>query len=709
MSHNMNYIKSTLFFLFFTLIISNRLIAQNLSLKSPNNEIEVTFKSSNNFSFNVKLKNNIVIQNVDLGITISDGRVIDEKTKIEEAYIKSKNETITVPIPNKDRKLISNYNELNLKLSKGLEVVFRAYNDGIAYRINDNKNTRKTIEYEKMNLSLPNDSSTFFPWEESMYSHNERLYNRTNISDLSNGDFCSLPVLFETKNAKVLFTEASLYNYPGMFLEKNENNIFSSKFPNFVLKAVPAGSQKSSDDTLHYGEEGSDRTQDIVEEAKYISEINGKKSLPWRVFIISDDDRTFVESNLVTLLSEKSKIKDPSWIKPGKVAWDWWNANNIYGVDFEAGINQDTYKYYIDFASENNIEYILLDEGWTKSTTEIYEANPNIDIIELIKYSKSKNVGVLLWVLWKPLNEDTEGLIKLYSGWGASGVKVDFMQRNDQYMVKSYEEIAEIAAKYKFLVDYHGAFKPSGIERLWPNLLTYEGVMGNEQNKWKVDNFPYSKDPYPINPEHNLTIPFIRMAAGAMDFTPGAMNNSNRFDYKWSPADTSPPGFDSNGNPLKTEDNMHAINTRPMVLGSRAHQVAMYTVFESPLQMMCDSPTVYKKEQETVDFITQIPTIWDETIVLEGSVSDYIVVARRNKDNWYLGAMTDWTPRNFKIDLSFLEKGVDYNVEVFKDGVNTHRNALDYIYEKHNLNSSSQINISMSSGGGYSAIFKKSP
>ncbi len=691
----MKSLKSISFFLIFTLIISNRLKAQNLNLKSPNNEIEVTIKTSNNFSFNVKLKNNIVIENVDLGIRINDGRAIGKNSIVKEAYIKTKNETRNIPIPNKDRKIISKYNELNLKLNKGLEVIFRAYDEGVAYRIKDNKKNKKNIEYEKMDLKLPEGTSTFFPWEESMYSHNERLYNRTEINNLSNGDFCSLPVMFQTQNAKVLYTEASLYNYPGMFLEKGENNILSSKFPNFVLKAIPA-------------EYGSDRTQQVVEEANYIAIIDGQKSLPWRVFIISDDDRTFVESNLVTLLSEKSKIKDPSWIKPGKVAWDWWNANNIYGVDFKAGINQKTYMYYIDFASENNIEYILLDEGWTKSTTEIYEANPNIDIVELIKYAKSKNVGVLLWVLWKPLNEDTEGLINLYSSWGASGVKVDFMQRNDQYMVNSYEIIAEIAAKYKFLVDYHGAFKPAGIEKIWPNLLTYEGVMGNEQSKWKVSHFPYSKDIYPINPEHNLTIPFIRMAAGAMDFTPGGMNNVNRFDYKWDPSDTSPVGFNSGGQPLSTEDNMHAFNTRPIVLGSRAHQVAMYTVFESPLQMMCDSPTIYKKEQETVNFITQIPTVWDETLVIEGAVSDYIVLARRNGDNWYLGAMTDWKAREFNIDLSFLEENFNYDVQIFKDGVNTDRNAMDYKFEKRNLNSNSKLKISMASGGGFSAIIKKS-
>ena len=360
-----------------------------------------------------------------------------------------------------------------------------------------------------------------------------------------------------------------------------------------------------------------------------------------------------------------------------------------------------------DIASENDIEYILLDEGWTKSTTEIYESNPNIQIKELISYARSKNVGVLLWILWKPLNEDTEGLIKLYSSWGAAGVKVDFMQRNDQYMVKSYEEIAEIAAKYKFLVDYHGAFKPAGIERVWPNLLTYEGVMGNEQNKWKVDDFPYSKDLHPVDPEHNLTIPFIRMAAGPMDYTPGGMTNVNLYDYKWDPSDKSPFGYDSSGNPLKKSDNIAAIDTRPMVPGSRAHQVAMYTVFESPLQMMCESPTVYKKEQETVDFITQIPTIWDETVVIKAKLSDYIVIARRKGENWYLAAMTDWTARNFDVDLSFLDNDVNYNVQVYKDGINTDRNAMDYKFEKMILNNKSKINISMSRGGGFSAIFKK--
>jgi len=690
-----------LFVLIFFFTISKSIQSQNLKLSSPDKLIEIKIQTLNELKFQVSLKNNVIIENVDIGIEMSDGRSIGTKSKVRNIKRETVNQTVSVPVPNKDKKIETTYNQLTISLTNNFDVIFRAYNDGVAYRINDKRNKQKNVIYEKMSLEFPNGASTYFPWEESMYSHNERLYNHTEISKLKNSDFCSLPVLIETDNGKVVFTESSLHNYPGMFLEKKQNNNLISKFPNYVLKAVPAGSYDSENG------EGSDRTEDIVEEADFIAKISVSRNLPWRVFIISDDDRTFVESNLVTILSGKSKIEDTSWIKPGKVAWDWWNANNIYGVDFRAGINQETYKYYIDFASKNSIEYILLDEGWTKSTTEIYEANPNIQIKELISYAKSKNVGVLLWVLWKPLNEDTEGLIKLYSSWGAIGVKVDFMQRNDQYMVQSYEEIAEIAAKYKFLVDYHGAFKPAGIERVWPNLLTYEGVMGNEQNKWNIRNFPYSNDPQAVDPEHNLTIPFIRMAAGPMDYTPGGMTNVNLYDYKWDPSDKSPYGFDRSGNPLKKSDNIAAIDTRPMVPGSRAHQVAMYTVFESPLQMMCESPTIYKKEQETVNFITQIPTTWDETVVIKAKLSDYIVIARRKGENWYLAAMTDWTARNFEVDLSFLDNDVNYNVQVYKDGINTDRNAMDYKFEKMTLNNKSKINISMSRGGGFSAIFKK--
>jgi len=647
-------------------LVFNWTIAQELKLSSPNQQLEIGIDISEKISWDVILKGTIIIENAIISMNMGNSRIIGNSPKLRSKSIESKTENIAVQIPNKDANIINNYNQLTLNFRGNYQLVFRAYNDGMAYRFIDKSSKTRIVHNEQMALSFPEGTSSFFPQEESFYSHNERDYIHKKVSEMQAGEFCSLPVMFDTKVAKVLFTESALLNYPGMFLAKSESGSMVSTFPKYVLEAVPNEAFNP------------DRNQIITKEADYIAKINGKRSYPWRVFIISDDDRTFVESNLVTQLSDKSKIPDADWIKPGQVAWDWYNANNIYGVDFEAGVNDETYKYFIDFASKNGIDYVILDEGWTKSTTEILEDNEHIDVPGLISYAKSKNVEIILWVLWKPLYENPEKILQLYASWGAVGIKTDFMQRSDQYVVESYEKIAEIAAKYKLMVDYHGAFKPAGVERMWPNIINYEGVKGNENNKWSSA----------ITPEHNVTLPFVRMAAGPIDFTPGAMVNMNKLDYE-----TGGPNF-------------AAHFTRPMAFGTRAHQVAMYVVFEAPVQMLCESPTIYYKEQETVDFITQIPTIWDETVVLEGAVSDYIVVARRNGDNWYLGAMTDWTARNFELDLSFLGQG-EYEMQSYKDGINALRNAQDYKISSSTVHQNSKLKINLSSGGGYSAIISK--
>lgn len=653
----------------------NPVTAQNYEVKSPNKELKLTVNTGEQVSFTVTDKGLHVMKAAKIALELDNGNVLGNSPKLKKKKLELIDETITVQVPYKDASIKNVCNHLSLSFRGNFEIIFRVYNDGVAYRFIDNNSETAVVTNEDMELIFPEHSLSYFPQEESMYSDNERLYNRLPISKIKKGDFCSLPVMFNTGKTKVLFTEASLHDYPGMFLAKTAVNTMVSQFPKHVLEA-------------HY--EKNPLYQTITKEANYIAKVSGPRSYPWRLFIISDDDRTFVESNLVTQLSGKSKIEDASWIKPGKVAWDWWSDNNIYGVDFRAGMNQATYKYYIDFASENNIEYIILDGGWSKSDSEIYESIDELDIPELVKYGKSKNVGVILWVGLTSLNKDLEGVIKHYSNWGIAGIKVDFMLRSDQFMVKSYENIAQIAAKYKFLVDFHGSFKPAGIERVWPNVLTYEGVMGNEQNKWEVSHFDYSDNPFPITPEHNVTIPFIRMAAGPMDFTPGAMSNVNKNGY----------------NKYLKNSGFSAIMSRPMAFGSRAHQVAMFVVFESPLQMMCDSPTLYKKEQETTNFITQIPTTWDETVVLEAAVSDYIVLARRKGEIWFLGAMTDWTARDFDIGLSFLGEG-KYDIQIFRDGINTDRNAMDYKFEKDIVRKDSKIHISMSSGGGWAAIIKK--
>ena len=640
-----------------TIFSSTNLLGQIITLSSPDEQLSVQVSVGEVIGFKVEYKSHQVMEAEEISLqrTLEQGSSVQLKNHhIAEAF-----EKITMIVPHKDALIKSHYNQLTMNFKGNFQVIFRAYNDGIAYRFVDQSSKTTRIYNETMDIRFPENSSSFFPQDVTLYSGNERTYQQVKMADIKQGDFCYVPVMFTTPTAKVLFTEAALHNYPGMHLEAGAGHTFSTKFPRYVLKAIP-------DEENH-----PDRNQKIEETADYLAQVQGKRNYPWRVFIISDDDRTFVESNLVTQLSNKPGSIDFSWIKPGKVAWDWYNANNIYGVDFEAGLNMETYKYYIDFASKNGIEYVILDEGWTKSTTEILEDNEYLDVPELIRYAKSKNVEIILWVLWKPLYENLDKILQLYSSWGAAGIKVDFIQRSDQFVVESYEKIAEVAARYKLLVDYHGAFKPAGIERVWPNIINYEAVIGNEYNKWSGL----------VNPEHNVTIPFIRMAAGPMDFTPGAMFNMNKGSFA-------------------------SLFSRPMAYGTRTHQVAMYVVYEAPLQMMCESPTVYYQEKETVDFITQIPTIWDETVVLKGSVGNYIAVARRKGNDWYIGAMTDWDSRAMELDFSFLGEG-NYRMESMRDGINAGRNAQDYKMEKSTVTSNSKIQIHLSGGGGWVAIIKK--
>jgi alpha-glucosidase len=632
--------------------------AQNYTLTSPNGNIQVAVEISDDISWSASLKGNLIIEQAQVAMDFSKGADLGAKMKVKKHNIENLSSTVRPVLPHKDAIIKDECTELSIRFKQGFTIKFRAYNDGVAYQIIDDNKEAREVMTETISITFPEGTQSLFPEEESMYSHNERLYLDKNISDIAADQFGSLPLLFMTDHGKVLFTETALHDYPGMFIKGNGNHTLEAIFPKYVLKAVDSKAW-------------SDRTQTIVEEADYIAKVSGKRDYPWRVFIISDDDRTFIESNLTFQLAKPLALENTDWIKPGKVAWDWYNANNIYGVDFKSGLNTATYKYYIDFAAANDIEYVILDEGWTKSTTEILGFNPDIDVPELIRYGKTKGVELILWVLWKPLDANMDEILETYASWGVSGIKVDFMQRNDQYMVSSYEQIAKKCAELELLVDYHGAFKPSGLRRVYPNVINYEGVMGNEQNKWSAD----------ITPEHNVTLPFIRMAAGPLDFTPGAMANAHKINYKIS--------FE-----------------RPMGLGTRAHQVAMYVIYEAPLQMMCESPSKYYQEQETVDFITQIPTTWDETIVLHAAVGDYVALARRKGDQWYIGAMTDDSPRDLELDLSFLGAGA-YQAEVFKDGMNANRVAVDYKKEVVEVDARSKLKISMVGGGGWSAVVRR--
>lgn len=633
----------------------NQVYSQSFQLDSPDGNLQIRVEIADQISWSAFLDGDRVIERVQVGMDFSEAPDFGHHATVKTHHIQSHSSMIYPIVPHKDAEIKDEYNECSIEFKDRYRLNFRAYNDGMAYQFIDEGKKERKVNAEQLTLSFPEETSSLFPQEASIYSHNERTYLNKSLTDITRDELCSLPALFITGDTKILLTETALHDYPGMFLRGNGNFTVDALFPNYVLEAVP-------------DENGPDRSQNITKEADYIAKVSGRRRYPWRVFIITNDDRKLVASNLTYQLARPTAIENTNWIKPGKVAWDWYNANNIFGVDFKSGINSATYKYYIDFAAVHNLEYVILDEGWSKSTTEILDFNPAIDLQELISYGDGKDVGIILWVLWRPLYDQLHNVLETYKSWGVKGVKVDFMQRNDQYMVNAYEKMAKACAQNELIIDFHGSFKPSGLRRMYPNVINYEGVKGAEHNKWSRD----------ITPEHNVTIPFTRMVAGPMDYTPGAMYNRQKNNYGIS--------FE-----------------RPMSQGTRAHQVAMYIVYEAPLQMLCESPSTYYKEQETLDFIKKIPTVWDKTIVLEGVVGDYIAIARKHGDKWFLGAMTDWDARSLDINLSFLGDG-SFEMDMLKDGINAGRFAEDYKIDRLDVNNRTKVTIDMSAGGGWAAI-----
>jgi len=583
------------------------------------------------------------------------GSLVNAST-FKRAKTTSENKNIEVSIPTKNRIITDAYNQLTLSYNY-FDFEIRVYDNGVAYRFLTKLGKQDIkVTDEKMSFEMQPAFTCYLPEEKNLISHFENYFEVVQSSEISKGTMANLPLLFTKANTpSISYTESNIYDYPNMFLKKEQFG-FKSLFPKVVL-------------TTENGKR--DRDEIIATEANYIAKTTGNRAFPWRVFMVSPTDKDIITNNLVYQLASPLKLKDISWVQPGKVSWDWWNANNIDGVDFESGLNTDTYKYYIDFASKYGLAYIILDEGWSKTTTNVHEPNPNIAIQELVDYGKSKGVGVILWSLWRPLDEEMDSLFETYEKWGVKGVKIDFIQRADQYVVNFYERVAQKAAAHHLLVDFHGAFKPNGLRRAYPNVINYEGVKGLENCKWEDK----------ITSEHELTLPFTRMTAGVMDFTPGGLDNVHK-------------------------ENFMTRYDRPMVLGTRAHQVAMYVIYEAPLQMLSDTPSNYYREQETTAFISKIPTVWDESIVLEAKVADYIMMARKNGNTWFIGAMNDETPKDFTIDFSFLDAGT-YHIQWLRDGVNSNKNAKDYAVQESTVNNTSKMDIHLHKSGGWAAIITK--
>ena len=535
-------------------------------------------------------------------------------------------------------------------------IELRLYDNGLAYRITQLPAGNVTAE----NFDLRVDPATrlFYPQEEGYYSHNERVYLRGTPADFAD-ELASLPVLGVLPSGyHVWVSESNLYDFPGLWVTATANGL--------------RGSHPALPETIM---DVSDRTEDI-ERHDYIAEVDAGQATPWRILAVSENAAGLLSNQLTYLLAEPHE-GDYSWVRPGQVAWDWYNANNVYGVDFESGVNTETYKYYIDFAAEYEIPYVILDEGWSP-TEEVLTPVPDIDMEALVAYGKENGVGLILWGLWKPFYENLQEATQLYQDWGIAGVKIDFMQRDDQAMVRMYEEMAEATADHQLLIDFHGAYKPAGLHRTYPNVITREGIKGLE---WYKFGNPQSG----VGPDHDVTLPFTRMVAGPIDYTPGAMRNAHAEGHQFN--------FD-----------------RPVSLGTRAHQLAMYVVFESPLQMLADSPSAYLREPELTEWITSIPTTWQQTVPLDGVVGDYVVVARQAREadggDWYLGALNDTTAREVTVPLDFLPEGT-YELEVFRDGINHRRFAEDYLHETVVVEAGQDLLLPLGMGGGWVGRFRR--
>lgn len=659
--------------LLFGLIVASGLtvFAGNYSVTSPDKQITINVETGKTLTWSVVRNGQTVIAPSAIGLDIEGLKVQPGiNPKVKKATRRTADDVLKPVVPTKFSEVRDNYNELTLKMSGDYSVQFRAYDNGAAYRFVSSRPGEITINNETAEFNMPEGTLTYWPTGElraNYMSSQESLFENMPLDSVKPDNVGYLPIYMQTPDGtRVVVTEAGLEDYSNLFLKADGTSNLDGVFPKVIKEK-----------RMRRPEEGwgSDRCIEIESLQPYIAKVSGKREFPWRVAMISHDDAGLLENYLAWQLSNPSVIEDASWIKPGRISWDWWSNMNVYGpdVDFEAGINTATYKKFIDFAAKHGFEYILLDEGWSASTLDLKHYKPEVNVEELVDYADKRGVGLVLWGLWNPLEEDIDGILSTYEKWGVKGIKIDFMDRSDQDMVNFYDKVGAAAAKHHLLVDFHGAYKPSGMQRKYPNIMTFEGVLGNEYNKGGGDGYHAS-----VTPDHNIMLPFIRNLAGPMDFTPGGVRNATRDDYAGNWA-------------------------HPMTLGTRAHQAAMFVVFESPLQMICDSPSNYEGAPGYAEFLAQIPVTWDETVGIDAAIGDYLVMARRNGDKWYIAAMSDWQPRDIELKLDFLPQG-KWSMESMADGANAHRQATDHKFEKKNVSTGDTLKLHLAPGGGWVAI-----
>ena len=649
--------------------LSSTAAAKTYSLLSPDRKLTLTVSTDSCLTYSLSREGRAVLAPSRASMKWSNG--LEPGRNAGRARVSTGRGTSQAATPFYTKASVAaDYNSLTLS-ANGYAVEFRVYNQGAAYRFVARAGADFDVEAETAEFNFATPAKAWLPYanmQQEMVAGREfecqfrtSFENTYTVLPLPQHDplrLAFLPVLVDA-GPKVCITESDLRDYPGMFLNASGGNRLSGVFAPYPRTVVKGGHN--------------DLQMQVTEYEHFLAHSTARRTFPWRIVAVAASDIDLTDIDLVALLAEPTRIADTSWIRPGKVAWDWWNDLKLYGVDFEAGVNTQTYFHYIDFASRHGIEYVILDEGWaTLGRNDLFDIVPGIDLQAIVDHAKERGIGIILWAGYNAFAPDMERVCRHYAEMGVRGFKVDFMDRDDQPMVNFTWQAAEVCARHRLLLDLHGMFKPAGLQHTFPNVVNFEGVHGLEQMKWAeptVDQVTY-----------DVTLPFIRMVAGPMDYTQGAMRNASRTNYR--------PVF-----------------SEPMSQGTRCRQLAEYVIFTSPLNMLCDNPCNYEAEPECTDFIAAVPTVWDESVPIDGRVGEYVLMARRRGDTWYVGGLTDWNSRTVSVDLSFLAPG-RYEMTLFADGVNADAVARDFSRTTAVVEAGSSRTVRMAQGGGFAMVLR---
>lgn len=632
-------------------------------LSSPDASIQVKITTGNELTYQVFYQNEPLTGICRIDMTLTDGRSLAPSKGVKRISTRTVRDLIVSPVPEKRKNIPDVYNELTIFFRSSFAVVFRAYNDGVAYRIGSTFKDSVHIAGETAEFSF----TTAHPFiysqvqggrpQDIFHTSFEEVYYHKTIDSVKNTDLIFNPALvLPEKGPRIAITESDVEDYPGMFLSGSGQHKLTGRFAPYPKRETTAPGEYSQ--------------VVVAEREDFIAHSTGSRWYPWRVLMVAKEDKDLPANDLVYRLASPSRVKDVSWIKPAQSTDEWIIAENLFNVDFKTGINTATYKYYIDFAKRFGIESVMMDAGWSDNN-DLFKITPGLDIEEIMRYARQQGVRINMWTLAITLDKQLEPALERFNKWGVNFIMTDFFDRDDQKTSSLIKRIAEACARHKIMIMFHGASKPSGFNRTYPHAITREGVLGSEYNMWSAK----------ATPSHNVTLPFTRMLAGPMDYEPGLLENGTRKTFR----------------PI--EENV-------MSYGTRTNQLAMYVVYESPIQFFSGNPSQGMLEPQFMELLGSIPTVWDTTVMVDAKVAQYIVTARKSGSDWYLGAMTDSVARTIAIPLSFLGEG-EYIATICQDGINADRYAADYRIVGKTVAAQDLLSIPMQPGGGIMARFRR--